>query len=61
LPKRTEVAPVKFVPVMLTVFPPAVEPLEGDTPVTVGAVAEVYVKTLAATGKEVPPAVVTLT
>jgi hypothetical protein len=36
-PKRTAVAPVRLVPVMVTVLPPAVAPLAGETPVTVGA------------------------
>jgi hypothetical protein len=35
-PKVTEVAPVKFVPVMVTESPPPVEPLIGLTPVIVG-------------------------
>ena len=36
-PKATLVAPVKLVPVMVTVVPPAVGPELGETPVTVGA------------------------
>ena len=36
-PKSTAVAPVKLVPVSVTVVPPAVGPLEGLTPVTVGS------------------------
>jgi hypothetical protein len=36
-PKVTEVAPVRLVPVMVTLVPPAVGPLLGDTLVTVGA------------------------
>ena len=36
-PNLTAVAPVKLVPVMVTDVPPAVEPVAGDTPVTVGA------------------------
>jgi hypothetical protein len=36
-PNRTAVAPVKLVPVMVIVVPPAVGPLVGLTPVTVGA------------------------
>lgn len=36
VPKRTEVAPVKPVPVMVTTFPPAAGPLRGLTTVTVG-------------------------
>ena len=35
-PKRTPVAPASPVPVMVTVVPPAVLPLSGDTPVTAG-------------------------
>ncbi len=36
-PKSTVVAPVKLVPVMVTVVPPVLGPDEGLTPVTVGA------------------------
>lgn len=36
-PKLTDVAPVRFVPVMVTWVPPAVVPEFGETPVTVGA------------------------
>jgi hypothetical protein len=36
-PKWTAVAPVKLAPVIVTLVPPAVEPLGGFTPVTVGA------------------------
>ena len=35
-PKFTAVAPVKFVPVIVTEVPPTVDPEEGLTPVTVG-------------------------
>ena len=35
-PKRTPVAPVKPVPVMVTVVPPVTGPLAGKTPVTTG-------------------------
>ena len=35
-PNFTAVAPVKFVPVMVTDVPPAVGPLAGLSPVTVG-------------------------
>ena len=35
-PMVTPVAPVKFVPVMVTGVPPAVGPLDGEIPVTVG-------------------------
>ena len=38
-PMVTPVAPVKPVPVRVTAVPPAVEPLEGVTAVTVGAAA----------------------
>ncbi len=37
VPKSTAVAPVKSVPVMVTVVPPAVGPALGLTAVTVGA------------------------
>ena len=37
VPKSTAVAPVKPVPVIVTEVPPAVGPLFGLTPVTVGA------------------------
>ena len=37
VPNLTAVAPVKAVPVITTVVPPAVGPADGDTPVTVGA------------------------
>ena len=37
LPNFTVEAPVKFVPVIVTDVPPAVEPLDGEIPVTVGA------------------------
>ena len=37
LPKATAVTLVKFVPVMVTVVPPAAGPDAGLTPVTVGA------------------------
>ena len=43
VPKSTAVAPVKPVPVIVTKVPPAVEPLVGLRPVTVGAAAAVYV------------------
>ena len=36
-PKRTTVAPARPVPVMVTVLPPTVLPLAGDTPVTAGS------------------------
>jgi hypothetical protein len=37
LPKVTAAPEAKFVPVIVTVVPPEVGPLLGDTPVTVGA------------------------
>jgi hypothetical protein len=37
VPNVTAVAPVRFVPVIVTLVPPAVGPLEGETLVTVGA------------------------
>jgi hypothetical protein len=40
-PKCTAVAPVKFVPVIVTPVPPAVEPDEGLTALTVGGEGEV--------------------
>ena len=40
-PKVTAVAPVKFVPVMLTLVPPARGPVGGNTLTTVGS--ETYV------------------
>jgi len=38
LPKSTTLAPVKFVPVIVTLVPPAVVPELGEIPVTVGAI-----------------------
>ena len=40
VPKFTETAPVKLVPMTVTEVPPAVEPLAGPIPDTVGAEAE---------------------
>ena len=40
LPNFTAVAPVKLTPLIVTLVPPAVEPLFGETDVTDGAVAE---------------------
>src|ERR1700733_12423736 len=37
VPNLTTVAPVKFVPVIVTTVPPIVEPTAGETPVTEGA------------------------
>lgn len=42
-PKLTDVAPVKFVPLIVTEVPPAVGPDDGDTDVTVGLPAAVQV------------------
>ena len=36
-PKSTAVVPVRLVPLMVTLVPPAVDPAPGLTPVTVGA------------------------
>src|SRR5436309_3560234 len=41
-PNLTAVAPVKFVPVIVTLVPPVAEPLVGLIEVTVGAVAGVH-------------------
>ena len=60
VPKRTPVAPASPVPVMVTVVPPAVLPLPGDTPATAGGGA-MYVKRSAPVGCEVPAGVVTVT
>jgi hypothetical protein len=37
VPKVTDVVPIKLVPVMVTVSPPAVLPLFGETEVMIGA------------------------
>ena len=37
-PNVTKVAPVKFVPVIVTLVPPAVLPLNGEMPVMLGGV-----------------------
>ena len=37
-PNVTEVAPVKFVPVIVTLVPPAVPPDDGEMPVIFGGV-----------------------
>jgi hypothetical protein len=39
VPKSTAVAPVKLLPLIVTVVPPAVEPVAGDTAETAGAAA----------------------
>ncbi len=44
LPKVTADAPVKPVPVSVTVVPPPAEPLVGESPVTVGTATAVRVK-----------------
>jgi hypothetical protein len=36
-PNKTLVAPVKLVPVIVTVVPPIVGPLSGESPVIIGA------------------------
>jgi hypothetical protein len=58
VPNLTAVAPVKFVPVIVTAVPPAVEPPVGDTAVTVGTPA--YVNLSAALTALEPPPVVTM-
>ncbi len=62
VPNLTPVAPVKLVPVMITEVPPAVVPVAGLTPVTVGGagVAKVKWSAGALTG-DVPSDVVTVT
>ena len=57
-PKFTLVAPVKLVPVMVTVVPPGPGPLVGEMPVTVGAAVKVYWSALVV--GEVPAALVTV-
>ena len=60
VPKSTAAAPVKSYPLMVTEAPPAVDPYDGDTPVTEGAL--VYVNVSAGDVKLVPPdGVVTVT
>src|SRR3954470_17647325 len=58
-PKFTAVAPVRSVPVIATLVPPAVEPEVGLTPVTVGPATKVN-KSFPLAGL-VPPGVVTVT
>ena len=58
-PNFTAVAALKPEPVIVTDVPPAAEPFEGDTAVTVGAAAW-YVKLSALTTGEVPSGVVTV-
>lgn len=45
VPKRTDAAPLKLVPVMVTLVPPAIAPLFGETEPMVGAAIEGEVKT----------------
>jgi hypothetical protein len=59
VPNFTALAPVKFVPVMVTDVPPVGGPELGVTAVTVGAAW--YVNLSAAPVAEVPPGVVTVT
>ena len=40
-PNVTAAPPAKFVPVIVTAVPPAVDPLFGDTPLTVGGAVSV--------------------
>src|SRR6516162_9703639 len=61
VPKSTAVAPVKPVPVIVTVVPPAGGPLVGLMAVTVGAAAVVYVNWSADEVADVPNGVVTVT
>jgi hypothetical protein len=58
-PKLTTVAPVKLVPVIVTVVPPAVGPEFGATEVTVGAATKVNWS--ATPVADVPATVVTVT
>ena len=58
-PNLTSLAPVRFVPVIVTVVPPAAGPLVGSTFVTVGA--GMYVYSSAAEVALVPPGVLTVT
>ena len=60
-PNRTAVAPVKDEPMIVTVVPPTVGPLLGETPVTTGAVLTVVIavaELLPATGSVVAEATV---
>ena len=59
-PNFTAVAAVKPLPVIFTLVPPAVEPLDGEIAVTAGTGAT-KLKSLAAVPKLVPSAVVTVT
>jgi hypothetical protein len=57
-PNTTLVAPVKLVPVIVTVVPPAAVPEVGEMPVTAG---EAYVNSSPAAGALVPSTVLTKT
>ena len=59
VPNLTAVAPLKFVPVMVTVVPPATGPLDGETPVSAGSA--INVNWSAADVTLVPSGVVTVT
>ena len=59
VPKSTAVAPVRLVPVTVTLVPPAEVPVVGLTAVTVGATTKV--KSSAEDLAETPPGVVTVT
>jgi hypothetical protein len=56
----TDVVPIKLVPVIVTVSPPAVLPLPGETEVTAGAGGREYVNWSEDTIAEVPEGVVTV-
>jgi hypothetical protein len=60
LPKFTPAAPVKLLPVIVTMTPPAVVPEEGETLLTAGAVAAVYVNWSDVPEADVPVGVVTV-
>ena len=57
VPKLTAVAPVKPLPVIVTVWPPAASPLVAVTPVTAGLDAAVTMKWSLLDVPEVPPGV----
>jgi hypothetical protein len=59
-PKETPVAPVKLLPRIVTVVPPAMPPEVGVTPVTAGAGAAAYVNRSAVVVADVPLGVVTV-
>lgn len=59
LPNFTALSPVKFVPVIVTLVPPATGPPEGDIEVTVGPAT--YVKMSDGDCALIPPGVVTVT